>query len=142
MPTLFSKIIAGEIPGRFVWSDDRCVAFLTIEPLTPGHVLVVPREEVPVWTDVEPALMGHLTAVAQTIGRAQRAEWESPFVGLLVAGFDVPHVHLHVWPTWTARDHDMRNAERDPSPQAMDEAAQRLRARLRDQGAGEAVPAN
>ena len=87
MPTLFSKIIAGEIPGRFVWSDDRCVAFLTIEPLTPGHVLVVPREEVPVWTDVEPALMGHLTAVAQTIGRAQRAS-EAQFRRLL-------HARLH-----------------------------------------------
>lgn len=54
MASLFTKIIDGEIPGRFVWKDDRCVAFLTIEPLTPGHALVVPREEVEVWTDLTP----------------------------------------------------------------------------------------
>ena len=45
MPTLFTKIIEGDLPGRFVWEDDVCVAFLTINPLTPGHTLVVPREE-------------------------------------------------------------------------------------------------
>lgn len=142
MATLFSKIIDGQIPGRFVWKDDRCVAFLTIEPLRPGHALVVPREEVAVWTDLEPDLLAHLTAVAQTIGAAQRAEWDSAYVGLLAAGFDVPHVHLHVWPTWGPADHDLRNADRSPAPEAMDEAASRLRARLRDRGAGDAVPAD
>lgn len=140
MATLFSKIIDGEIPGRFVWQDERCVAFLTIEPLRPGHALVVPREEVEVWTDLDPDLMAHLTTVAQTIGRAQRAEWDSPFVGLLIAGYDVPHVHLHVWPTWGPRDSVMSNAERDPSAEAMDEAADRLRERLREQGGGDSVP--
>lgn len=140
MPTLFSRIIAGQVPGRFVWKDDRCVAFLTIEPLRPGHTLVVPREETEVWTDLDPDLMAHITAVAQTIGRAQRAEWDSPFVGLLIAGYDVPHVHLHVWPTWGPRDSVLGNAERDPSTAVMDEAADRLRNRLREQGAGEAVP--
>lgn len=141
MPTLFSKIIAGDIPGRFVWSDDRCVAFLTIEPLRPGHTLVVPREEVPVWTKLEPELLAHLTHVAQTIGQAQQAEWDSPFVGLLIAGFDVPHVHLHVWPTWGPADHDLRNADHDPAPEAMDEVARRLRVRLRELDGGASVPA-
>ncbi|GAB94736.1 diadenosine tetraphosphate (Ap4A) HIT family hydrolase [Kineosphaera limosa] len=140
MASLFTKIIDGQIPGRFVWQDDQCVAFLTIEPLTPGHTLVVPRDEVEVWTDLSPQLMGHLTSVAQTIGRAQRAEWDSPFVGLLIAGFDIPHVHLHVMPTWTAADMNFRNADANPTAEAMDDAAQRLRNRLRDQGAADAVP--
>lgn len=141
MPTLFTKIIRNEIPGRFVWSDDRAVAFLTIEPLRPGHVLVVPRAEIPVWTQLDPDLLDHLMSVAQTIGQAQQAEWGCPFVGLLIAGFDVPHVHLHVWPTWGPQDHDLRNAERDPASEAMDEAARRLRAALRKLGVQGAVPA-
>ncbi len=140
MATLFSKIIDGEIPGRFVWRDEVCVAFLTIEPLRPGHTLVVPREEVAVWTDLDADTWSHVSAVAQTIGAAQRQEWESDFVGLLIAGFDVPHVHVHVWPTRTARDMDMRHAQGSPDPAAMDEAAARLRARLRARGADAQVP--
>ncbi len=141
MATLFTKIIDGDIPGRFVWSDEQCVAFLTIEPLRPGHTLVVPREEVPVWTQLEPELLAHLTSVAQRIGQAQQAEWDSPFVGLLIAGFDVPHVHLHVWPTWGPADHDLRNADGSPDPAAMDDVARRLRERLRGLGAADSVPA-
>lgn len=141
MATLFTKIIDGDIPGRFVWSDEQCVAFLTIEPLRPGHTLVVPREEVPVWTQLEPELLAHLTSVAQRIGQAQQAEWDSPFVGLLIAGFDVPHVHLHVWPTWGPDDHDLRNADGSPDPAAMDDVARRLRERLRGLGAADSVPA-
>ena len=60
MSTLFSRIIRGEIPGRFVWSDERCVAFLTIAPLRPGHVLVVPRDEVNEWTDADDDLVAQL----------------------------------------------------------------------------------
>lgn len=84
--------------------------------------------------------MAHLTKVAQTIGRAQRAEWDSAFVGLVIAGYDVLHVHLHVMPTWGPKDMDFRNADGNPTPEAMDEAAERLRNRLRDQGAGDSVP--
>ena len=76
MTTVFSRIIAGEIPGRFVWSDDRCAAFLTIEPLQPGHVLVVPREEISHWVDLPTDLAGHVFAVAQTIGKAQQQAFE------------------------------------------------------------------
>ena len=70
MATLFTKIIDGEIPGRFVWRDESVVAFLTIAPLKPGHVLVVPIEEVDHWLDLEPELLEHVLSVAQTIGRA------------------------------------------------------------------------
>jgi histidine triad (HIT) family protein len=63
--SLFTKIIRGELPGRFVWRDARAVAFLTIAPLQPGHTLVVPVEEIDHWLDVPPDLMQHLTAVAQ-----------------------------------------------------------------------------
>ncbi|MDN5760154.1 MAG: HIT family protein, partial [Tomitella sp.] len=59
MATVFSKIIAGELPGRFVWADESVVAFLTIAPVSMGHTLVVPREEVDNWQDVDPALFLH-----------------------------------------------------------------------------------
>ena len=70
MATVFTKIIRGELPGRFVWRDDRCVAFLSINPLRPGHTLVVPIEEVDHWLDLAPASMQHLVSVSQTIGKA------------------------------------------------------------------------
>ena len=94
MATLFTKIIEGEIPGRFVWSDETCVAFLTIEPLTDGHTMVVPRDEIEQWTDADEQTWTHLQRVAGIIGRAQQAEWEAPRVGMLLEGFLVPHLHV------------------------------------------------
>ena len=75
MPTIFSRIIDGDLPGRFVWKDDDAVAFLSIAPMMPGHTLVVPRAEVDHWIDLEPELAGHLFQVAQWIGRAQQRVW-------------------------------------------------------------------
>ena len=63
MPSVFTRIIEGELPARFVWKDDRCVAFLSHRPLRPGHTLVVPRLEIDHWVDLEPELLGHLMGV-------------------------------------------------------------------------------
>ena len=71
--SLFTRIIAGEIPGRFVWKDEHCVAFLTIAPIRPGHTLVVPREEINSWTDAPPALTAHLFQTAQEVARGIQA---------------------------------------------------------------------
>ena len=71
--TLFTKIIEGEVPGRFVWRQDDVVAFLTINPITPGHTLVVPVAEVDHWLDLEPAVAARCFEVAQAIGQAQMA---------------------------------------------------------------------
>ena len=92
--TLFSRIIEGEIPGRFVWRDERCVAFLTIAPLRPGHTLVVPRAEVDEWTDADDDLMAHLMVVARRIGAAQKTGFDAPRAGLVVAGFEVAHLDV------------------------------------------------
>ncbi|MDO5699464.1 MAG: HIT family protein [Dermatophilus congolensis] len=146
MASVFTRIINGELPGRFVWADDTCVAFLTANPLTDGHTLVVSRDEFEQWTDTKPQVLARMTEVARLIGVAQQAEWECPRVGLLAQGFEVPHVHLHVWPTFSGRDFDLRNAQSTPDPSTMDAAAARIRARLRDQLAGttesENVPAD
>ncbi len=141
MASIFSRIIAKEIPGRFVWEDDRCVAFLTAAPLTPGHTLVVTREEIEQWTDADPDLIAHVAQVALVIGQAQQEEWDAPRVGLLAQGFEVPHLHWHVWPVTSPKQFSFRTADSDPDPAMMDDAAERLRARLRTRGHGEHVPA-
>lgn len=140
MTSLFSRIIAGEIPGRFVWSDERCVAFLTIEPLRPGHVLVVPREEIGHWVDLPDELAAHLFAVAQTIGRAQQQAFSPSRIGLLIQGYEVPHTHVHVWPSQSPADFDLGTAATDVPGEELDAAAGRLREALRTSGHAAQVP--
>ncbi len=142
MPSIFSRIIDGELPGRFVWQDEVCAAFLSINPSTDGHTLVVSREEVDRWTDAPAELVTHLMTVARTIGVAQQEEWECPRVGLLIQGYEIPHLHVHVWPTFSARDFDPRQIQINPDPAVLDSSAQRLRARLRTLGHGDHVPAD
>jgi histidine triad (HIT) family protein len=139
MPTLFTRIINGEIPGRFVWSDDRVVAFLTIEPFMPGHTLVVTREEIDHWIDVPSDLLAHLFQVSQYIGKAQQAEWQPRRVGVLVMGEEVPHVHVHVVPINQVNELSFAHANRETSPEDLDDAAERIRARLRAMGHGDHV---
>ena len=98
MASIFTKIINGELPGRFVWRDDRAVAFLTIQPLKPGHTLVVPIDEVDHWLDLDPELARHLLDVSQQVGKAIDRAFEPEKVGLIIAGLEVSHVHLHVTP--------------------------------------------
>ncbi|HKR52000.1 MAG TPA: HIT family protein [Pseudonocardiaceae bacterium] len=142
MPTLFSRIIQGEIPGRFVWNDERCVAFLTIAPLRPGHALVVPRDEVDEWTDADDDLVAQLMVVAKQIGAAQKIAFDAPRAGILIAGFEVPHLHLHVFPSWGIDDFDFGRADRDPDPAELDAAADALRTALRKAGHSDRIPSN
>ena len=138
MPSIFSRIINGELPGRFVWRDDRVVAFLSIEPMRPGHVLVVPRDEIDHWIDLEPELASHVFAVAQQIGRAQQLEWNPRRVGGMIVGDEVPHVHLHVVPINAASELSFATIDRSPAADDLDDAAGRIRARLRELGRAEA----
>src|SRR5262245_41787314 len=127
MPSIFSRIIAGELPGRFVWRDDVCVAFLSIAPLRPGHTLVVPIEEVDHWVDLDADTAAHLMQVAQAVGRAQQAAFEPARVGLIIAGMEVPHCHLHVIPIDRESDLHFANADSSVPAEALDEAADKLR---------------
>lgn len=133
MATVFTKIIGGELPGKFVWSDEQCVAFLSVNPVQPGHALVVPRDEVDHWLDLDPEAAAHLTRVAHAIGRAQAAAFRPERIGLLMAGFEVPHAHLHVIPIRGMPDLDLANASRT-DPAELDAAAEKLRAELRRLG--------
>ena len=134
MPTIFTQIIEGALPARFVWKDDRCVVFLSNRPLRPGHALVVPRQEIDHWLDLEPELLTHLVEVAQTIGRAQMAGFKPERIGMMLAGLEVPHCHFHVVPIRGLHDLDFGNQEPNPDPAMMDEAAETIRTELRRLG--------
>ncbi|HET6834877.1 MAG TPA: HIT family protein [Acidimicrobiales bacterium] len=141
MATVFTKIIEGEIPGRFVWRDDWTAVFLTIAPITPGHSLVVPIEEVDHWIDLDPDLAAHLIRVAREVGRAQMQVFEPRRVGMIIAGLEVPHCHLHLVPINVEAELSFSRADHDPDPATLDDAAERLRDALRDLGHGERVDA-
>jgi diadenosine tetraphosphate (Ap4A) HIT family hydrolase len=139
MASVFTMIINGDIPGRFVWKDDDVVSFLTINPVADGHLLVVPRQEIDHWESVDPALFGKITSVAQTVGLAVKAAFDAPRMGLLIAGLEVPHLHVHVFPAWQLETFDLANAQKDPDPAALDAAADKIREQLRALGHGEFV---
>ena len=140
MSTLFTKIINGEIPGRFVWKDEDVVAFLTIAPITPGHTLVVPREEVDSWTHASPELLAKVMDVAQRIGKVQEDLFSAKRVGVLMEGFEVDHLHVHIWPAYSMADFEVHNVDHNPDPAVMDATAVKLRAALRAAGHESFVP--
>jgi diadenosine tetraphosphate (Ap4A) HIT family hydrolase len=130
MPTIFTRIIQGEIPGTFVHRDENCVVFLSINPLAHGHALVVPISEVEHWVDLDPGLATHLFAIAHWVGRAQQAAFACDRVGLIIAGYEVPHTHLHLIPTSSMRQLDFANAATSVTRDDLESAAEALRSAL------------
>lgn len=135
MSTVFTKVIQGEFPGTFVWRDELCVGFMSINPLAPGHVLVVPIEEIDHWIDASIELAAHLMEVAHTIGRAQQRAFECERVGLIVAGYEVPHTHIHVIPTTDMSQFSFANAAPNVDPADLESWADAIRSELRAAGA-------
>jgi histidine triad (HIT) family protein len=128
MATIFTRIIEGELPGRFIHRDERAVAFLSIAPLRPGHTLVVPTAEIDHWVEAPPGLNAHLMDVAQRVGQAQQQVFSPARIALMIAGLEVPHLHLHVVPIRDETDMSFANARSDVDPAELDDAAERLRA--------------
>ncbi len=141
MATIFTKIINGDIPGRFVWNDDTCIAMMDIRPLHPGHLLVIPKVEIDQWTELDSDTAAHVMAVAHKIGKVMKELVPCERVGLLIAGFEVPHVHVHVVPMQTMAQLDFRNAEVSPRADALDDMAESVRGALKAAGHGDHVPA-
>ena len=139
MTTIFTRIIAGESPATFVWRDDRCAAFLSVNPMAHGHTLVVPIEEIDHWIDAPPELMVHLFGVAREIGRAQHAAFGCARVGLIVAGYEVPHCHIHVIPTNDMAELSFANAAASVERHDLERAAETIRSELRRFGHGDDV---
>ena len=130
MATIFTRIIQGEIPGTFVWRDEHCVAFLSINPLAHGHTLVVPIAEIDHWVDATPELAAHLFEVTHRVAQAQREAFTPERVGVIIAGYEVPHAHIHVVPTTSMSQLDFSSAQEHADRNELEAAAAALRARL------------
>jgi diadenosine tetraphosphate (Ap4A) HIT family hydrolase len=128
MPTVFSRIIEGEFPAAFVHRDDRCAVFMAKDPLARGHALVVPLDEVDHWIDLDDGLLAHLTAVARRVGVAQRRAFAPRRIGIIVAGYEVPHTHIHVIPTNAMGDLSFAGATPDVPLAELELAAGAIRA--------------
>ena len=140
MSSIFTRIINVEIPGRFVWRDSECVAFMDIQPISKGHLLVVPRQETDRWHDLPPQTAAHLFAVAHKIAAALDQLSERSRVGLMIAGFDVPHTHIHLMPADSMAQFDPKNADKNARPEDLDAMAGKIRNALRALGHGANVP--
>ena len=127
MPSIFTRIIQGELPGTFVHRDDKCVAFMSIQPLRPGHTLVVPIQEVDHWIDLPEELIQHLFTTAQRLSQAIQRAFQPRKVGLMVAGLEVPHVHLHLVPIHQLHDLDFSRQDKQANPADIAAAAEKIR---------------
>ena len=130
MATLFTHIINGDIPGTFVYRDKLCVVFLTINPLADGHVLVVPIEEVDHWVDLSPSLSQHLFAISHRISKALQTAFPCERVGMIIAGYEVNHCHIHLIPTQNLGQFNFANAAASVKREDLEAHAERILAAL------------
>ncbi|RZA06996.1 MAG: HIT family protein [Proteobacteria bacterium] len=106
MASVFTKIIAGEIPSLKIFEDEHVLAILDIQPIHLGHVIIFPKKEIDHFTDVPEPYFSSVHLASQKIGKAIRKVTGAPRVGTAVQGFEVPHFHLHLIPLWSPRDLD------------------------------------
>ncbi|MDK8100226.1 MAG: HIT family protein [Winkia neuii] len=137
--SVFTEIIDGNIPGTFVYADDVAVAFMTIEPVNAGHTLVVPRAEVESFWQADEKTFAHLAVVAKRIAAAQLQAFDCKRAGLVIAGFDVPHLHLHVIPVHGEGELNLAKANKATQTE-LDAAATKLRSALAEIGFSKLVP--
>ncbi len=130
MATVFTRIIEGELPGTFVWRDEHCVGFLSINPLAVGHTLVVPIAEIDHWLDVPTELQAHLFDVSRRIGEAQMRALRPGRIGLVIAGFEVPHCHIHVCPVNSMADMNFARSLPMASAEDLTAPAEAIKAEL------------
>lgn len=129
MSTIFSKIIRGEIPCAKLYEDDRFLSFLDVRPIRAGHALVIPKQEIDYIFDLPDDLMQDLLQVSKPIAQAIEAEIPCKKIGLMVAGLEVPHCHLHLVPIDQVGDLNFGNAS-PADPAELNELAERIRQRL------------
>jgi diadenosine tetraphosphate (Ap4A) HIT family hydrolase len=110
-PSVFTRIINGEISGDFVYRDDLCVALLTTEPIAPGHTVIIPIQQIDDWWKLPDSLLAHLMQVSKQVSNALLATYDVERIGVMVAGFQVPHAHLHLVPASNMNDLDLRNGK-------------------------------
>ncbi len=125
--SIFTKIIKGEIPASKVYEDDRTIAFLTIQPKQPGHTLVVPKKQVEFLWDLDDETYDAVMATAKKVALRMREVLDVRYIGEIVMGTDVPHVHVHLVPFNIPDEFHAHPAEEPVSSEALDAVAEKLR---------------
>lgn len=117
MASVFTKIIKGEIPSYKIHEDELTISILALDQVNLGHVLVIPKEEVNHWFDVPEKAFLAVQRNSQKIAKAIQKATGCPRVGVMVAGFEVPHYHLHLIPAWSIPDLDFKKAQKKSEDQ-------------------------
>lgn len=126
MATIFSRIIQGEIPSYKVAEDDRFYAFLDINPLTKGHTLVVPKQEVDYLFDLDDALLGEMMIFAKRVAARMKQQIDCARVAVVVLGLEVPHAHIHLIPIQSEKDVDFHREKLHLTPEEFSEIAAKI----------------
>lgn len=130
--SIFSRIIAGEIPCFKVAEDENCFAFLDINPIAEGHTLVVPKKEVDYLFDLDDTNYLRLMAFAKKVSKAIKKSVECKRVGVAVLGMEVPHAHIHLIPLQKESDLSFSNPKKELSKDEMEAIAHRISAQVVD----------
>src|SRR5690554_2209939 len=113
MATIFTKIIKGEIPSYKIYEDEKFYAFLDISPLSKGHTLVIPKEEVDYIFDISDSLLSEMIVISKMIAQAIEKAIKCNRIGLMVIGLEVPHAHIHLIPIHNEGDMNLSNERVD-----------------------------
>jgi histidine triad (HIT) family protein len=127
MATIFSRIIAGEIPSYRIAEDDRFYAFLDIKPMQPGHTLVVTKQETDYLFDLDDALLADMMLFAKRVARAIEKAMACRRVGLMVIGLEVPHAHIHLIPIQQEGDMSLARKRVELSSKELEQIAEKIR---------------
>ncbi|MBG8553713.1 nuclease A inhibitor family protein [Hymenobacter guriensis] len=130
MPSIFSRIVAGELPAYKVAEDEHHLAFLDITPLIEGHALVIPKKEVDYIFDLPPAELAALHQFAQRVAKGVQAAVPCKRIGVAVIGLEVPHAHIHLIPMHHVSDMNFANPKIKVAPERMQELAAAIAARV------------
>jgi histidine triad (HIT) family protein len=125
--SLFSKIVAGEIPCYKIAEDERCLAFLDIHPLAKGHTLVIPKKEIDYLFDLDGDLYNHLWNFSKQTARAIEMAISCQRIGVAVIGLEVPHAHIHLIPINSVSDMNFARQKLSFSKEEFEETARRIR---------------
>lgn len=127
MATIFSRIVAGEIPCHKIAEDDEFFAFLDINPVTVGHTLVIPKKEVDYIFDIDDPMLGRMMAFAKRVARALETAIECKRVGLAVMGLEVPHAHIHLIPITKESDMNFFGKKKEMTQEELAAVAEKVR---------------
>ena len=130
MATIFSRIVAGEIPCHKIAENEEFFAFLDINPVAVGHTLVIPKREVDYIFDLEDGMLGRMMAFAKRVAKAQEAAIECKLVGIAVMGLEVPHAHIHLIPITKGSDMYFGGDKLSLSQEELAEIAGKIRAKF------------